>query len=369
MPTRYVPPPQRRPIEDRTVPDPIVTVHGLSKRFFLRPDSGPGSWLDALLHGVASRVRSAGAWVTAVDDVDLEVRRGEILGLLGPNGAGKTTLIKMLCGLLVPSDGEGRVLGFDLRREHARVRANVSLVAPTADVGTDNNLSVRQNLDFWAFVYAIPAHQRRRRIDELLEVVDLVAVQDAWPMHISAGMRQRLAIARALLAGNPLVFLDEPTVKLDPAGARRIRAFVAALRVRYGVTVVLTTHYMGEAEELCDRIAIMEQGRIRALDTPAALKRHVAGEQTTEVFARGLDPELATAVRALPAVTAASVTVEEAETGDGVVRVRSADIEATTAALLALLAARDVEVRGVASGEPTLEDVFFALTGRGLADA
>jgi ABC-2 type transport system ATP-binding protein len=200
-------------------------------------------------------------------------------------------------------------------------------------------------------------------------VVDLVAAQDAWPMHISAGMRQRLAIARALLAGNPLVFLDEPTVKLDPAGARRIRAFVADLRVRYGVTVLLTTHYMGEAEELCDRIAIMELGRIRALDTPATLKRRVAGEQTTEVIARGLDPGLADAVRALPAVTAASVTVEEPETGDGVVRVRSADVEATTAALLALLAARDVEVLGVASGEPTLEDVFFALTGRGLAGA
>src|SRR5262249_34064559 len=162
-------------------------------------------------------------------------------GLLGPNGAGKTTLIKMLCGLLTPTAGGGTVLGFDLLREHERIRANVSLVAPTADVGTDNNLTVRQNLEFWAFVYAIPAGERRRRVDELLGVVDLVDAQHAWPMHISAGMRQRLAIARSLLAGNPLVFLDEPTVKLDPAGARRIRAFVAELRVRYGVTIVLTT--------------------------------------------------------------------------------------------------------------------------------
>jgi len=353
--------------EDRTVPDPIIAVRGLSRRFFLRPEQRPGSWLDALMNSLASRVRGSGAWVTAVDAIDLEVRRGEILGLLGPNGAGKTTLIKMLCGLLVPSAGSGTVLGFDLLREDARVRANVSLVAPTADVGTDNNLSVRQNLDFWAFVYAIPARERRRRIDDLLEVVELSDVQDAWPMHISAGMRQRLAIARSLLAGNPLVFLDEPTVKLDPAGARRIRTFVAELRVRYGVTILLTTHYMFEAEELCDRIAIMESGRILALDTPTNLKRRVAGEQTAEVFARGLDDGLAAQVRALPAVHGATVTIEEPETGGGVVRVRSSDTETTMGALLGLLAAQGVEVLGVASGEPTLEDVFFALTGRGLA--
>jgi ABC-2 type transport system ATP-binding protein len=180
-------------------------------------------------------------------------------------------------------------------------------------------------------------------------------------------MRQRLAIARSLLAGNPLVFLDEPTVKLDPAGARRIRAFISELRARYGVTILLTTHYMGEAEELCDRIAIMEGGRLLALDTPTTLKRRVAGEQTAEVYARGLDHGLVARVRALPAVRAATVTIEEPETGGGVVRVRSADTEATLGALLGLLAAQGVAVLGVASGEPTLEDVFFALTGRGLA--
>src|SRR4051794_28162022 len=161
-----------RNVEERTVPDPIVDARGVTKRFFLRPEQRPGSWLDATLQVVAGRLRGTGAWVTAVDNVDLAVRRGEILGLLGPNGAGKTTLIKILCGLLVPTSGDGQVLGFDLLREHARVRANVSLVAPTADVGTDNNLTVRQNLEFWAFVYGIPAAERRRRIDDLLEGVE-----------------------------------------------------------------------------------------------------------------------------------------------------------------------------------------------------
>ena len=354
-------------VEERTVPATVIDVQGLSKRFFLRPEQRPGSWLDATLQVFSSRLRGSGTWVAAVDDVSLAVQRGEILGLLGPNGAGKTTLIKILCGLLVPSAGSGTVLGFDLVSEHQRVRANVSLVAPTADIGTDNNLSVRQNLEFWAFVYAIPARERVRRVDELLAVVDLVDAQDAWPMHISAGMRQRLAIARSLLAGNPLVFLDEPTVKLDPEGAQRIRRFIAELRVRYGVTILVTTHYMFEAEELCDRIAIMDGGRIIALDTPVNLKRRLAGEQTTELVARGLDPSLADALTQLPTVTALDISIDEPASGSGTLRVRASDVEQMTQPLLALLAEHGVEVLGVVSGEPTLEDVFFALTGRGLA--
>jgi ABC-2 type transport system ATP-binding protein len=360
-------PPTATNTETRAIPDNVIDVHGITKRFFLRPEQRPGSWLDATMQIVASRLRGSGSWVTAVAGADLQVRRGEILGLLGPNGAGKTTLIKMLCGLLVPDAGTGTVLGFDLIREHQRVRANVSLVAPTADIGTDNNLSVRQNLEFWALVYAIPARDRACRVDELLAVVDLVDAQDAWPMHISAGMRQRLAIARSLLAGNPLVFLDEPTVKLDPEGARRIRSFVADLRVRYGVTILLTTHYMFEAEELCDRIAIMDQGRIIALDTPVNLKRRLADEQTTELVARRLDPAIAPAIRQLPSVTAVDVSIDEPTAGGGIIRVRAGDVELMTGPLLQLLGRHGVEVLGIVSGEPTLEDVFFAITGRGLA--
>jgi ABC-2 type transport system ATP-binding protein len=350
----------------RAVPDPAIDVRGVTKRFFLRPEQRPGSWLDASLRAVAGRMRGSGAWLTAVDAVDLAVRRGEILGLLGPNGAGKTTLIKMLCGLLDPTGGSGRVLGFDLRREHAEIRANVSLVAPTADVGTDNNLTVRQNLDFWALVYALPAGDRRRRVDELLAAVDLADAQDAWPMHISAGLRQRLAIARSLLAGNPLIFLDEPTVKLDPRGAQRVRGFVADLRLRYGVTVVLTTHDMLEADELCDRIAVLQQGRVIALDTPSRLKRRVFAEETIEVRARGLDSSLADAILGLPATTGATVQLDHPTIGEGTLRVRSRNTEISTEPVLQLLASTDVEVLGVASGETTLEDVFFALTGSGL---
>lgn len=350
----------------RPTSEPAVDAHGLAKQFFLRPEQRPGSWLDALLRTAGGQLRRSGQWVNAVDGVDLEVRRGEILGLLGPNGAGKTTLIKMLCGLLVPSAGGGQVLGFDLLNDHATIRANVSLVAPTADVGADNNLTVRQNLEFWAFVYGVPARERRARIDELLAVVDLTAAQDAWPMHISAGMRQRLAIARSLLARNPLLFLDEPTVKLDPEGAHRIRSFVANLRAFYGVTIVLTTHYMFEAEQLCDRIAIMESGRIIALDTPSALKRRLAGEHTTEIIAENLDVSIERYLAELPAVLAVDVEVDEPESRRGVIRLRSEDVNLVTEPLLAVLKARGVQVLGMTTGEPTLEHVFFQLTGKGL---
>jgi ABC-2 type transport system ATP-binding protein len=350
------------PVEERSIPETVIDVRGITKRFFLRPEQRPGSWLDATIQTVAGKLRGSGRWVAAVENVDLQVRRGEILGLLGPNGAGKTTLIKMLCGLLVPTGGNGTVLGFDLLREDRRIRANVSLVAPTADVGTDNNLTVRQNLDFWAFVYNIPAEERQERIDELLTVVDLVAAQDAWPMHISAGMRQRLAIARSLLARNPLIFLDEPTVKLDPEGARRIRSFIADLRVRYGVTIILTTHYMFEAEELCDRIAIMEMGRIIALDTPAELKSLVSNERRIDIETVKLPAAIDETVRQLPAVLTAEITRDEA-TG-ATLSVHTLDIEATTTPLLTLLRAHGVTIRAVRSHEPTLEEVFFALAGR-----
>src|SRR5262245_59177329 len=133
-----------------------------------------------------------------LDDVDFRVDKGEIVGLLGPNGAGKTTLIKVLCGLLVPEAGGGTVLGHDLIRHPERVRARVSLVAPTADVGTDNNLTVRQNLDFWALVFGLRGKEKDWRIDAVLATVELADARNAWPMHLSAGMRQRLAIARAL---------------------------------------------------------------------------------------------------------------------------------------------------------------------------
>ncbi|MFI5274503.1 MAG: ABC transporter ATP-binding protein, partial [Ktedonobacterales bacterium] len=215
----------------------------------------------------------AGGRVAVLRDTTLTVPSGAILGLLGPNGAGKTTLIKILAGLLRPDSGGGTVLGYDLLRQHAEIRARVSLVAPTADVGIDNNLTVRQNLAFWAPISGLRGARARARIDELLGTLGLVEKADAWPMHISAGQRQRLALARSLLAKNRLVFLDEPTNKLDLDGVRSVRRMIADLNREQGATIILTTHVMEEAEELCSEIALLRQGQLVAHQPTAELIR------------------------------------------------------------------------------------------------
>jgi ABC-2 type transport system ATP-binding protein len=296
-------------------------------------------------------------------DVDFRVAEGEIVGLLGPNGAGKTTLIKILCGLLVPEAGGGTVLGHDVIRHPERVRARVSLVAPTADVGTDNNLTVRQNLDFWALVYGLGGREKDRRIDAVLATVELVDARDAWPMYLSAGMRQRLAIARALLAENRLLFLDEPTIKLDVAGARHIRRFIREVNEQTGLTVVITTHLMFEAEELCRRLVVMDRGRIVADGTPAELKARVGRTGQIEAEIVGLEPsglaELGYSWERLDGLGSVDRIL---------VRVDTPRVEAETARLLDVLAARGGRLRSLRTRDVTLEDVFVHLTGGRLAD-
>ena len=264
----------------------------------------------------------------ALDGVSLSIRKGEIFGLLGSNGAGKTTLIKVMAGLLEADGGRGTVLGHDIYRDHKTIRAKVSLVAPTADVGTDNNLTVRQNLEFWAVVYDLEKSQRAARIDEMLDFLELRQYEGFWPMSISAGNRQKLAIARSLLVKNPVLFLDEPTVKLDAKGAESVRALVKKINREFGTTVILTTHYIFEAEELCERVAIMHRGKILSCDTVDNLRHHL--RQRGEIL-----------------ITCADGRVIRAENRPGHL------IEA-----LKSLREQGVSILEVETNEPTLEDIF-----------
>ena len=293
---------------------------------------------------------------TAVEGVSLTLPDGRILGLLGENGAGKTTLIKLMTGLLRPDGGGGTVLGYDVVRQAHRVRAGVSLVAPTADVGIDNNLTVRQNLAFWAPVYGLTGRQARQRIAELLERLHLTDKAEAWPMHISAGQRQRLALARSLLAENRLVFLDEPTNKLDADGVRSVRDLIRDLNTHYGVSVVLTTHVMEEAEELCTDIALLSQGRLLTHLPTAELLRSVARVRPIRATLAG-PGALPTDPVSWPGVDRWTLEPGD-QPGDRVITVWSQDVAATTPALLRWIARAGWRLVRMTSDRPSLADVF-----------
>nr|MBP8641268.1 ABC transporter ATP-binding protein [Oscillospiraceae bacterium] len=276
---------------------------------------------------------------------------GEIFGLLGSNGAGKTTLIKVMVGLLEADGGTGEVLGFDIYKEHKKIRSKVSLVAPTADVGTDNNLTVRQNLEFWAVVYDLEKEQRKTRIDEMLDFLDLRQYENHWPMSISAGNRQKLAIARSLLVKNPVIFLDEPTVKLDAKGAEAVRELVGKINREFGITVILTTHYIFEAEELCERVAIMHKGKIISCDTVANLRRNLQKYDELVITCKIIFDEALIIITALPYVIACEYQGET-------LKIQMDNLHEKLIYILKILREHGTEILEVATNEPTLEDIF-----------
>ena len=216
-----------------------------------------------------------------MDGVDLRVERGEIFGLLGPNGAGKTTTMRMLATLLEPTSGSARVLGLDVVHEARDIRRRMGAVLSDGR-SVYWKLTARENLEYFAALYHVPPREQRERIQRVLEQVNLTDRADDYVERYSTGMRQRLVLARALLPDPELLLLDEPTVGLDPQSSRDLRERVQELRAQ-GRSVLLTTHYMEEADQLCDRIAIVDHGRIVALDTPSELKRSIArdGEPVT----------------------------------------------------------------------------------------
>jgi ABC-2 type transport system ATP-binding protein len=237
----------------------------------------------------------------ALKGVDLEVASGEIFGLLGPNGAGKTTLTKILSTLLLPSSGTAEVLGLDVVRDSARLRSRIGLVLG-GERGLYNRVSARENLRYFADLYGVPLERRSSRIDEVLAHVGLTEAADRRVEEFSRGMKQKLHLARGILHEPEILFLDEPTIGLDPKSARETRKLVRGL-VASGVTIFLTTHYMFEAEELCERVAVLSRGRIVARDTIGALRRLVGGDRTLEVEGYGFDDVEVERLRRLPGVS------------------------------------------------------------------
>jgi ABC-2 type transport system ATP-binding protein len=310
--------------------------------------------------------------VTALAGVDLDVQPGEYFGLLGPNGAGKTTLIKILTTLLLPTSGTARVAGFDVETETAKIRRVINMVAGGEQSGY-GLLTLREQLWMFSQFYGLSYRDGWRKVDELIEITGLVEQKDQKVRTLSTGQRQKLNFARGLLNDPWVLFLDEPTLGLDVAAARDLREHTLAWKAAApGRTLLLTTHYMVEAEQLCDRIAIVDRGRILALGTPEELRRRVQGES---IFRIELDQMPGggglAAIGALPGVLSAVMADEDGTDGAGVdrvaLKVALTDDSALTSVVTAV-AERGSQLVGLAKSEPSLEDVFVELVGRGFGD-
>jgi ABC-2 type transport system ATP-binding protein len=290
----------------------------------------------------------------ALRGVDLRIGQGELFGLLGPNGAGKTTIVKIFTTLLLPSSGTARILGVDVVKDHWAIRKRIGFVFG-GERGLYNRLSGLDNLRYFADLYQIPPDVSRRRIQELLERLGLKGREHDRVEAYSRGMKQRLHLARGLLNDPEVLFLDEPTIGLDPVGARELRVLARGLATA-GKTVFLTTHYMLEADEICDRIAVIRKGEILAQGTPSSIKTSVEDQGIVEFESEGVQPERIESLRHLEAV--ATVIVEERELSQ-VVTIhcsRPSELAASLGTLLDGMAIRKVSVR-----EPTLEDAYVLL--------
>ena len=303
-------------------------------------------------------VRRFGAF-TAVDGVDFVVEPGEIFGFLGPNGAGKSTTINMLCTMLRPTNGTAVINGFDIVRQPNRVRESIGIIFQ--DASLDDRLTGLENLRFHAMLYDVPRQTFKARADELLAMVDLADKAKAFVRTYSGGMRRRLEIARGLLHHPKVLFLDEPTIGLDPQTRRHIWDYLLKLRAREGVTMFMTTHYMSEAEH-CHRIAIIDQGKIVALDTPRALKAMVGGDLVT---IRTSDN--ARAANAL--VTLHGIEIRATDEDTLIIETPHGDRFIPTMVDVLRAAVPPIQVETIGLSHPTLEDVFVKLTGHGIRAA
>ena len=321
------------------------------------PDAVPGDTVvrdsaPRLAIKVSGLTKSYGE-IEAVRGIDFEVQAGETFGFLGPNGAGKSTTIKILCTLARPTSGDAWVAGRNVRAERDAVRRNIGLVFQ--DTTLDNYLTGAQNLRFHAALYGVPAAAVAPRMQQVLEMVDLWERRDSLVMTYSGGMKRRLEIARGLLHAPHVLFLDEPTVGLDPQTRSSIWEYINDLKTREDITIFLTTHYMDEAEH-CDRIAIIDHGKIVAIDTPEALKASV-GKDRVQIHTENDEAAIAELADAFGI---------EAAVHEGAVTFSVTSGEQFVPQLFARLT---VPVRAVSVSRPSLDDVFMSYTGTTIRDA
>jgi len=296
----------------------------------------------------------------AVKGITFDVAEGEIFGLLGPNGAGKSTLIRMMTTLLPPTSGTAIIDGHDVVKDPNGVRHTIGVIPQ--NMTTDLELSVEENLIIFAKLYGVPREKREKLITQLLEFVELTQWRDAQVKNLSGGMRRRVEIARGLVHEPRIFFLDEPTTGLDPVSRVNVWEMLTRIKSERQLTILITTHYMDEADKLCDRIAIVDHGELKALDTPMRLKASVPTNNVLEVSFSNVPDGWEDRLKTLPEV--------ESVTGhDHMFKISTKDGPAATRAMLDAAAASGVTVQSLSVASTTLDDVFVHYTGRDLRDA
>ena len=298
------------------------------------------------------KVRKTFDETVAIDEVSFKVHEGEVFGFLGPNGAGKTTTINILCTLLKPTAGEATLNGYDVVKSPHDVRSSIGIVFQ--DPSLDERLTARENLNFHALIYNVPKEKREERINKMLDLVDLASRQNDIVRTFSGGMKRRLEIGRGLLHFPKVLFLDEPTLGLDPQTRHHIWEYLHELREKEKITIFLTTHYMDEAEN-CDRVAIIDHGKIVALDTPSELKKSIGGDTVSLKTKDNIK-----AAKEIEASLKLQVIVDE-----DAIFIKTANGESLLPKLIDNLT---IPINSVSVHRPTLEDVFLHLTGRQMRD-
>jgi ABC-2 type transport system ATP-binding protein len=345
---------------------PTTTKAGNGAEAQAVPQAGPHS-LEKPIYDPAAQsaiavdhiVKKYGEF-TAVDDISFDVKEGEIFGLLGPNGAGKSTLIRMMTTLIPITSGHASIAGHDVAKDADAVRRVIGVI-PQA-LTSDLDLTVEENLNIYAKLYDVPAKERKRSIEELLGLVDLTKWRGAQTKTLSGGMRRRLEIARGLVHHPRIFFLDEPTTGLDPVSRVAVWEMLGNIKSQRQLTILITTHYMDEADRLCDRIAIVDHGKLVALDTPTALKTSVPGSNVIEAQFEHPPEDWEQRLHKLHDVT--SVQHE----GAGMYRVLTGNGSRTTTELVEMAVAAGVAVKALSVQNTTLDDVFVHYTGRQLRD-
>lgn len=296
--------------------------------------------------------------LTAVDHIHFSVKKGEIFGFLGPNGAGKTTTINMLITILKPTEGDATVCGYNIRKEASEVRNCIGVVPQ--EYTADEDLTGLENILLCADLYGIPREVSKSRANELLELVELSKFKDKKVETYSGGMRRRLELACGLINRPEVLFLDEPTLGLDVQTRIATWGYIKRLKEEFGMTLFMTTHYLEEADDFCDRVAIIDQGKIVALDTPEALKESIGGDIITLALEQK-EADVTDLIKATP-------RVKEVKKQDNVYRIKVGKAEETAPQILNLLMAKEYKVVKLSLTKPTLDEVYLEYTGKSMRE-